>query len=38
MENEGIRQYLIGLVEKTLSECEVFTRAYGKDLLNFRNH
>lgn len=31
MENEEIRQYLIDFVVKTLSECEVFLRVYGKE-------
>lgn len=31
MENEEIRQYLIDFIVKTLSECEVFLRVYGKE-------
>lgn len=36
MENEEIRQYLINFVEKTLNECEAFTRVYGKDFVKSR--
>lgn len=36
MENEEIRQYLINFVEKTLNECEAFTRVYGKDFVRKR--
>lgn len=36
MENEELRQYLIDFVEKTLNECEAFTRVYGKDFVRKR--
>ena len=36
MENEELRQYLIDFVEKTLNECEAFTRVYGKDFVKQR--
>lgn len=36
MGNEEIRQYLIDFVEKTLNECEVFARVYGKDFVRKR--
>ena len=36
MENEEIRQYLIDFVEKTLNECEAFTRVYGKEFVRKR--
>ena len=36
MEIEGIKQYLINFVEKTLNECEVFARGYGEDFVRKR--
>ena len=36
MENQEIRQYLINFVEKTLNQCEVFTKVYGKDFVRKR--
>lgn len=33
MENEEIRQYLIDFVVKTLSECDAFSRIYGKEFV-----
>ena len=36
MENKELRQYLIDFVEKTLNECEAFTRVYGKDFVKQR--
>lgn len=33
MENEEIRQYLIDFVVKTLSECDVFSKVYGKEFV-----
>ena len=35
-ENQEIRQYLINFVEKTLNQCEVFTKVYGKDFVRKR--
>lgn len=33
MENEEIRQYLIDFVVKTLSECDAFSKVYGKEFI-----
>ncbi|MFR8104106.1 MAG: hypothetical protein ACLU8F_03340 [Clostridia bacterium] len=35
-ENQEIKQYLIDFVEKTLNECESFTKVYGKDFVRKR--
>lgn len=36
MENEEVKQYLINFVEKTLNECKVFTKVYGKEFVRER--